>query len=173
MADGEKIQDFQRVLRDFLEFREWNDELQYDDSLEEWSISTGLGANDESIKAFIEGNDFSGQLGIYMYYESPCKESKVNEVLYLINWLNFRIFVGHFELVNGNVIRWVFKLDCENLDISGFNVSIHFEHGWEIVGRYAELISSVAFTKATAQQAIEEFENSDASDVQDDTPDEL
>jgi hypothetical protein len=175
MADGEKLQDFQKIFRDFLDFREWDDEIESIESTEKWMISTTIRINEQSAKLFIEGNDESGVLGIFIYYDIKCKENKQPEMVKLFNWTNQYCFTGHLQCLSDGTLRWKNQIDCEGATMTGFNLSVNFQHGWNIVERYADAINSVALTKISAEEAIEEFNEAlaAAAAAEDNTPDEL
>jgi hypothetical protein len=157
MTKNEKLQDFQNILRNFLDIRKWDQDVEYLEQTEKWMVSTELKAQSHIARAFIEGSDATGVLPMYLYYSFSCKEAKQIEMLMLLNWINRHLLVGHFELTQRDQIRWVLEFDCEGLNMNGVSVSINFQHGWNVISGYSDAISAVALTKASAEEAMADF----------------
>jgi hypothetical protein len=163
--------DFKKTLQEFLECREWDDEIEFNESSEEWFISTAVGIGEQSARLIVEGRDSTGIVGIYLYFHTKCKEAKADEMAKLLNWVNYSSFMGNFECLPDGSIRWKLKMDCENIVLTGVGLSQNVQHGWDVAEKYADAIMAVAFTKTSADEIIAEHEapNDDESDV----PDEL
>jgi hypothetical protein len=160
MTNTEKLQDFKTVFEDFLNFREWhNDKVVFDEANQQWQIGTSIVSDDHKLNLYIEGEDSTGFLKIFIYYNIKCRESKVKEMHTIMNWINNHLSIGKFELVV-DTVRWVLRYDTEEIVLNGYNVSRNLQYGWDATGMYGDVISAVALTKITAEEAIADFEES-------------
>lgn len=157
MSLSENVMDFKNLLQDFLSLREWEDKIEFNEGSEEWYVNTGVSIGEHSGRLIVEGCDSSGILGIYFYFLTKCKDGKIDEMTKLLNWTNCHCFMGNFECLSDASIRWRLKFDCENAALTGFALSQNIQHGWDVAGTYADAIMAVAFTKASAEDAIAEF----------------
>ena len=156
--------DFKKILEEFLSIREWEDELGFNESSEEWYINTGVSIGEHSGRLIVEGRDSTGIVGIYFYFMTKCKDGKIDEMVKLLNWANRCSFMGNFECFPDGTVRWKQKFDCENAALTGFGLSQNVQHGWDVAGTYADAIMAVAFTKASADEAIAEFNEARSED---------
>jgi hypothetical protein len=170
---SDKIQNFKPVFEEFIVIREWEDEISYDEDKDEWAISTGLNIGDQQGKLFIEGRDSTGIFGIFIYYDVKCKEAKLKETAAVCNWINPQLLLGSFQCFSDGRIRWAQRFDCEGAVMSGAVVSNNFGEGWNTTGRYVDLLLSVALTKLSAEDAIQEFVDAQAAAEDDAGPSEL
>jgi hypothetical protein len=170
MSSSDLAIDFKKTLQEFLEIREWEDEIEFNENTEQWYVGTGVRIGEHSAKLFVEGRDSTGIVGIFFYFETKCKETKADEMAKLLNWVNYSSFMGNFECVPDGSVRWKLKMDCENAELTGLGLSQNVQHGWDVAEKYRDAILAVAFTKTSAEEAIAEFESANEDD---DVPDEL
>jgi hypothetical protein len=156
--------DFKKILEEFLELRGWKDEIQLNENSDEWYVSTGVSIGSHTGRLIAEGRDKTGLVGIYIYYETTCKDGKRGEMTKLLNWINCACFMGNFECLSSGLVRWKLRFDCENAALNGVGLSQNVQHGWDVAGLYADAIISVAFTSTSADGAIAEFEKALVSD---------
>jgi len=149
--------DFKSTIQDFLNIREWEDEIEFNADTDQWYVTTGVSISEHSGRLIVEGRDSTGILGIYFYFATTCKDVKFDEMSKLLNWINHSSFMGNFECLLSGQVRWKLKFDCENAALNGAGLSQNVQHGWDIAGTYADAIMSVAFTKTSADEAIAEF----------------
>ena len=176
---------YEKVLKEFLDVREWEDELDQDVEKGEISLNTNITfANGQDMRLIIEGNN-NGLLRVFWYFDSfLCKKEKFPEMLSLLNSLHMRIGIfGTFNLINlpdspsNGKIRWLYKADFEGIDVTLDTLHLITNPSNEIVENYGELISAVALTKQSASDALKEFdearsETNDETD-EDEVPDQL
>ena len=163
MTTPASVIDFKNTLTEFLAFREWEDEIEFNESSDEWYVGTGVSIGEHSGKLIVEGCDRTGVVGIYFYFLTKCKDAKIGEMAKLLNWVNYSSFMGNFECLPDGSVRWKLKFDSENAALNGVGLSQNVQHGWDVAGTYADVIMTVAFTKTLADDAITEFEESRAS----------
>jgi len=170
---------YEKVLKEFLDVREWEDELNKDVENGEISLNTNIKySNGQDIRLIIEGNN-NGLLKVFRYFDSfLCKKEKIPEMLLLLNCLHMRSGIfGTFNLINltdssnNGKIRWLYQADFEGIDITLDTLHLIFFPANEIVEKYGELISAVALTKQSASDALKEFDEAD-SETNDETDDE-
>lgn len=164
MTEPASVTDFKNVIQQFLGIREWEDEIEYNESAENWFVNTGVGIGDHSGRLIVEGRDSTGILGIFFYFLTTCKEGKIDEMVKLLNWANYSSLLGNFECLSDGTVRWKLKFDCENAALTGYGLSQNVQHGWDVAGTYADAIMAVAFTKTSAEDAISEFNEAIAQD---------
>jgi len=176
---------YEKVLNEFLEIREWEDELDKDVEKGEISLNTSITfSTGQDMRLIIEGNN-NGLLRVFWYFDSfLCRKEKFSEMLILLNSLHMRIGVfGTFNLIdlpdspsNGK-IRWLYKADFEDVDVTLDTLHLITNPSNELVEQYGEVISAVALTKQSAFNALKEFDearsnNRDEAD-EDEVPDQL
>lgn len=164
MADSVSAIEFKKIIQNFIDLREWEDEIIYNESTEEWYINTGVSIGEHTGRLIVEGRDSTGIVGIFFYFLTKCKENKLEEMAKLLNWANYSSFLGNFECLSDGTVRWKLKFDCENAALTGFGLSQNVQHGWNVAGTYADAIMAVAFTKASAEAAIAEFTEARSED---------
>lgn len=149
--------DFKKTIQAFLDLREWEDVIEFNESSKEWYVGAGIDISEYSGRLFVEGQDSNGMLGVFFYFSTKCKDSKRDELIKLLNWANCFAPMGNFECLFDGSIRWKLKFDCENAGLTGLGLSQNVQHGWDITGIYADAIMAVALTKTSADEAIAEF----------------
>lgn len=175
MTAGSDLQDFDRIFAEFLECRNWSDEIEVDPDTRGRTIVTGVSIQQQQGMLIVEGKNDTAVLGIFLYLKITCRENKLKQMAQLFNWINPRILVGAFECLDDGRMRWKFTLDCENSDIHGSSVSINLQHGWNSFDEFLEPILAVALTKTSCEEAVADHltPGSDEINDEDDIPDEL
>jgi len=153
---------YQIVLEEFLKAREWGDELSIDAENKKVALVTGLNIGEQSGKLIIEASDETDMVGVFIYLGFECKKSKRTEMCILLNDFNARGGTGGygcFQLLDpeDDRIRWVHRVDFEGSSPTGKSVEQIVGPAWERVSVFIEPICSVALTKQSAAEAIEEF----------------
>ena len=165
---------FQVVLEEFLSIREWEDELKVNEEEQSVFLATLLTIGGYSGgKLIIEASDKSEIAAVFFYLPFECKDAKRSEMMLLLNELNTRGKNGGYgclQLIDDARIRWVQKVDFEGSSPSGRSIDLMVGPGWDRCATFIEAIRSVAVTKKSASQALEEF---DLPDQSDDGPSEL
>jgi len=166
---------YKKLLQDFLKLREWTDELEEDTENSKMTLSTGIKIGNQGGRLIIEGSDKSGLLDVYIYFDQPCKENKIDQMAILLNGIHQRWAYGRFMVFPDGYMRWQHRIDFEGCNPTGLMISNLVQAGWDITGVYADTIMSVALTKQTAKDALMEFDEARESDndESDDGPSEL
>lgn len=176
---------YEETLKQFLELREWNDELIVDDENKKVILSTGVGIEGQSGRAIIEAQD-DDIIRFYFYYMNfRVKESSVEQMNILLSMLNSRIFIGCLTLVGPpqeRMVRWEHVVDFEGATLTGMTIQRNFQPGWHTLENCMNPVSAVALTSQTAIDALREHdaevakaEAAEAAETSsdDDVPDEL
>lgn len=169
---------YEKVLKEFLEVREWEDELEKDAEKGEISLNTSIKfSNGQDMRLIIEGNN-NGLLEVYWYFDSfLCKKEKIPEMLLLLNYLHMRSTFGTFVLINlpdsplHGKIRWHGRVDFEGVEVTLDLLHLITNPSNNLVGQYGEVISTVALTKQSATNALEEFDEAQADNEGEDDGD--
>lgn len=167
--------DYKKILKDFLDAREWTDELEVDQATLQVSLGTGIDIGSQSGRLIIEADCKSAVIDVYIYYELKCKEAKLDQLTLLLNGIHQRWAYGRFVVFPSGQIRWQHRVDFEDASPTGNSINNIVRPGWEAVGMFADVISAVALTKQTAEEALAEYDEamSDGNSSDDEAPSEL
>ncbi len=160
MSDSESDKmKYQALLEEYLEAREWEDELSVDEENRAVQLNTGVTIAGQSGRLIIEAFDRLEIVDVYFYYSSvTCRESKFDEMLKLLNSIHMRTRYGRFELLDDGTVRWFQRVDFEGSSPTIQSLNQMVQPGWDVVGKWAEAVAAVALTKQTAAQALEEHD---------------
>jgi hypothetical protein len=156
---------FQTVIEEFLSVREWEDELNVNKEARSVVLATAVNIGEYSGgKLIIEASDETEVVAVFFYLPFECKDAKRSEMTLLLNELNTRGATGGYgclQLIDDARIRWVQKVDFEGSSPSGKSIEQMVGPGWQRCSAFIEAIRSVAVTKKSASQALEEFDSPD------------
>lgn len=176
MADKQpNLMNYTKVLKEFLDSREWTDELEVDPNTSVISLGTGINIGSQSGRLIIEANNRTCVVEVFIYYDLKCKEAKLPQMVSLMNGIHQRWSFGRFVVFPEGHIRWQHRVDFEDTNPTGKAINNIVQPGWEAVGLFADAISAVALTKQTAEEALSEHDaaQSDSSTGDADAPSEL
>lgn len=176
MADERPVLiDYQKVLKEFIDAREWSDELEVNPETSQVCLSTGINIGSQSGRLIIEADGKTAILDVFIYYELKCKESKLEQMALLLNGIHQRWAYGRFVVFPQGQIRWQHRVDFEAGNPTGKTVNNMVQPGWDAVGLFADVISAVALTKQTAEEALAEHDEaqSDGDEPDGEAPSEL
>jgi len=176
---------YEDTMKDFMEFREWNDELILDEEDGKVVLSTGVNIKKQSGGAIIEARN-DDIFEFYFYYSNfTVKESNLDQMEILLSTISRKLMIGCLEVV-GDVddrrVRWRHRVDFEGASPTGVTVSRNFQPGWSTLESYINPIVAVALTKQSAADALSEHEaevekaraaENSSANAGDDVPDEL
>ena len=162
MSCESSVVDFRNIIKEFIAFRRWKDEVFFNDTSEKWYVNKVIVIGSFGGELIVEGRDSTGVVEIFFYYGTKCNIGKIDELVKLLNWVNHSSFWGNFECLPDGTIRWKLKFDTENAALTGFGLSQNVQHGWDVAGTYADAIMAVAFKKTSADQAIFDLNQSRA-----------
>ena len=151
------------ALQTFLSEMEWTDELEYNFDKRFVSLSTPItiGGNDNLLIVEAHENDL---IDVYVYLRYlTVKHSKIEQMHILLSLINANLRVGKFQYMQRpewQVIRWQHAADFEGSNPNGTTIRHNVITGLNTVEDYAVPIAAVALTNQTADQALEEFNES-------------
>ena len=168
MAKKKKLK-FQVVLEEFLSIRGWKDELKVDEE-QQWVQLIGKVQIGDYMGGtlVIEASDKTEIVGVFFYLPFDCKDAKRSEMMFLLNELNTRGSNGGYgclQLLDDARIRWVQRVDFEGSSPSAKSIEQMVGPGWDRCAAFIEAIRSVAVTKKSASQSLEELDSPDLLDV--------
>lgn len=164
----------QKVLQEFLDAREWEDEIDVD--TENNSVQLAVGVNFGEHKdgqLYIDASDENSMYGVFFYFPFKCKESKFAEMCVLLNTLNNKHQYGRFELTEIGQVRWMQKVDFEGVKPNARSIELMVGPGWDAMAYFADAVAAVALTKATAEEAIQQLMEAENKSSDSDGPTEL
>lgn len=158
MTDKQKLVDFVEPVQEFLDTREWVDELSVDNGEKTVNLVTGVSFSGQNGgKLYIEGWMATGILQVTFYLPFNCRESKLNEMAILINEIHNLNSYGRFQCLPNKAdrrIRWIHRVDFEGMQPRGIAINNIVGPGWNLCDHYFEAIAAVAMTKQTAHEAL-------------------
>lgn len=164
----------QKVLQEFLDAREWEDEIDVDSENNAVRLATGVDFGEHKDgRLYIEASDENSRYAVYFYLPFKCKESKFAEMCVLLNTLNNKHQYGRFELTEIGQVRWMQKVDFEGVEPNAWSIELMVGPGWDAMAYFADTFAAVALTKATAEEAIQQLMEEENNSNDSDGPTEL
>ena len=167
---SKKILKCQKVLQEFLDGREWEDEIRVNEENQSVQVvcSVDFGEYKDG-RLFIDASDTNSMYGVFFYYPFKCKESKFTEMCVLLNRIHNLHPYGRYELLTSDGgIRWMQNVDFEGAEPSGQSIELMVGPGWQALSYWAETIAAVALTKVSAEEAYQQLVESEANGMGDD-----
>lgn len=149
---------YEVIINEFLKAREWEDELEVDSENKSVTLSTSVSSEGGSLRLIIEAYDESDFVDVFVYYGFNAKKTKFDEMKLLMNELHLRWRAGRFMILPDGRVRWNQRIDFEGSQPTGKSIEQMVSAGFESIEQFNDVISSVAITKQTAAEAIEEFD---------------
>jgi hypothetical protein len=169
---------YEVIIKEFLEAREWSDELEIDLENLASSLNTGVNYDGGTLKLIIEAYDQSDLVDVFIYYGFNAKKAKLEETTRLMNEINLRWRAGTFMALPDGRVRWHHRVDFEGSQPTGKSIEQMVSAGFAAVEKFSDVVSAVAITKQTALSAIEEYDaallaEQNAQEEDDEGPSEL
>lgn len=147
----------QTLLQSWLDDRDWKEDLEVDHENQSALYTTTVNAGELAFMLYVEAHDKSQFVTAFFYHPVKVKPQKRNEMCELLNTLNTRILMGSFTLLDNSVVRYVHCVDFEGSSPTSLSVEGLVRPGWGFCEQFGELIATVAITKQSAKEALEEF----------------
>lgn len=174
MAVGSTDLRYQAILEQWLESRDWKDELEVDAENHSVRLVTGINIAGQSGRLIVEGSDATDLVDVYLYVDVKCKDTRRSELCVLFNEINLKNAYGRFEVFPDGYMRWRHRVDFEGSQPSGKSIEQIVGPAWNIMERYLDPILAVALTNTAATEAMDEWERAQEERTQeDDAPTEL
>lgn len=156
-------QRFEKILKEFLADRDWEDELKTDKESKRVGLATSviIGSYNGG-RLFVDAYYDLEVVAVYFYLPFECSKEKRTELCLLLNDLNQRGQFGGWgglQLLDDNRIRWVHQSDFEGSSPTGTSIEQIVGPGWERVNEFVEIIRGVALTPQSAADALALWEN--------------
>ena len=162
MNSKKNILKYQAILEDYLKDKGWEDELEIKQGEERTfvTLNTGVTQDGTSGRLIIEcAEPPIDVVNFYFYLDVKCKPAKIDQMTILLNEINTRAEIGHFQVFrDGGYIRWKNKVDFEGSQPTGLSITQNCDPGMVSVGKYGEVITAVALTKQSAADALKEYD---------------
>ena len=149
---------FREVLEEFLEQRGWTDELEADEEGVAFTLKTGIDIDDQTGTLIVEASDRTELVGVYIYYNIRCKDTKLDQMALLLNRIHAREHYGRFQFFDDGFVRWMHLVDFEGSTPSWRSVQQIVGPGWQLASKWLDAIAAVALTRQTATEALEEHD---------------
>lgn len=155
------------AMQTFLTEMEWTDTLEYDFENEFVYLNTPISINGNSHQLIVESRE-NNIIDVYVYLRHlSVKPSKDDQMHILLSKINSRMRIGAFQFIreaDWHYIRWHHATDFEGSNPNGTTIRHQVITGIQTVEDHADLIAAVALTNQTADQALEEFNQSRKKD---------
>ena len=156
------------AMQTFLTEMEWTeDKLEYDYDKQFVSLNTQITINGINHQLVVEANE-NDLIDVYVYLRhlslKPYRDDQMN---ILLSKINSKIRVGAFQFMRGadwQYLRWHHATDFEGSNPTGTTIRYQVVTGLQTVEDYADPIAAVTLTNQTADQALEEFQQSRKND---------
>jgi len=156
-----KVQ-YMLIMKDFIEYKDWDDEFTLNEDMAQVILETDLPANGQLVKLFLELNYDNDMVDTYIYFGFRCKNNKMVEMARLLNEIHLRYALGHFEFLPDGRVRWHHRVDFEGSSPTGVSIAKIVEPGWHCVRIFFDTIAAVAMTNQTAAEVIGEYDEAKA-----------
>jgi hypothetical protein len=164
---------YKTLLEEYLVAREWTDELSVDEENGAVQLDTSVSLGEQGGRLIVEAYEKSDLIDVFIYFRGfSCKDSKVGEMLKVLNSIHGRVRYGRFELLPDGVLRWFHRVDFEGSSPTPTSVHQMVQPGWNIAERWADVLAAVALTKQTAEEALEDFDEAERQRAAQEAPEE-
>ena len=152
------------AMQTFLDEMEWTDDtIEYDCEKRIVYVNTLININSNTHQLVVESSD-NDIIEVYVYLRYlSVKRSKDNQMHILLSKINSRLRVGAFQFIreaDWQYIRWHHATDFEGSKPIGTTIRHQVITGLQTVEDHADPIAAVALTNQTADQALQEFQQS-------------
>ena len=159
-------------VQEWLDAREWKDEIQRNEDDQVSQMQCNYGINDQKFRLYIETTEKKDWIEVYLYAPIKVTEKKKTECAILFNYINSRIVIGALHFTPDGSIRFRHVIDVEDSEPSIKMIDNMLGVSVNVFENWFEEISAVALTKTTAQQIIDDLEKED-DDEDEEVPDEI
>jgi len=149
---------YEVIINEFLKAREWEDELEVDLENKSVTLSTGVRSDGGDLRLIIEAYDETDFVDVFVYYSFNAKKTKIEQMALLMNEIHLRWKAGKFMVLPDGRVRWTQRNDFEGSQPTGKSIEQMVSTGFQAAERFNDVISSVAITKQTAAEAMEEYD---------------
>ena len=156
------------AMQTFLTEMDWTDDtLEYDFENEFVYLNIPITINGSIHQLIVESRE-NDLIDVYVYLRHlSVKPSKDEEMHILLSKINSRLRIGAFQFIreaDWHFIRWHHATDFEGSNPVGATIRHQVITGIQTVEDHADPIPAVALTNQTADQALEEFQQSRKKD---------
>ena len=151
-------------VQQWLDALEWEDEIVRNEEEQTSLMSTNYGINDQTFDLFVETDEKRDWIKLYLYAPIRVSDKKKGECAILFNHINSRFSIGSLHYLSNGRIRFSHVVDVENTEPSIELINNMLRSAVSIYEDWLEEISTVALTKMTAQQVIDDLEKNQKVD---------
>ena len=145
-------------VQEWLSHLQWNDELTLDEENQTSSVSFYYSIKNQSFKVWVETDEKRDVLEIYFYAPFNGLSNKLTDCAILFNYINACNKWGAIVCTDTKgTIRWRHSIDFEGTDPSIASIDNAFNVGSNLFEYWFDEISSVALTKTTAKELIDQI----------------
>ena len=144
-------------VQEWLNHLDWNDEIILDKENQKSSVSFYYSIKNQSFKVWVETDEKRDVLKVYFYTPFNALANKLNDCATLFNYINARSNWGAIACTDTEgTIRWRHSIDFEGTDPSITTIDNAFNVGSNLFEHWFDEITSVALTKTTAKEIIDQ-----------------
>ncbi len=145
-------------VQEWLSHLEWDDEITLDEENQTSSLSFYYSIKNQSFKVWVETDEKRDVLKVYFYTPFNALANKLNDCATLFNYINARSNWGAIACTDTEgTIRWRHSIDFEGTDPSIATIDNAFNVGSNLFEHWFDEITTVALTKTTAKEIIDQL----------------
>lgn len=160
-------------VQEWLDAKEWEDEIRKDEDEQTSVMSTLFEIHEQTFNLYVETDEKRDWIKLFFYAPVKVKENKRSECAELFNFISSRFSIGSLHFTDDGRIRFRHIVDFENTEPSVQAINNMLNSATAIFEEWFEAISSVALTKMTAQQVIDDLEKSQEEEKDEEVPEEI
>ncbi len=149
------------AVKSWMEGEGWEDEVEVADDGTSSRVTTGFNINDQSYKLYIETDEESSQIFVYMYSPYKVPPAKMPEMARLLNMVNCVFNAGRlacFDDEDSNPVQFLWKIPVRDSDLTPEEVGAMVYAGVQVYDIYGSLLAQCIFSNKTAKQLWDEFQ---------------
>lgn len=141
-------------IQAWLDFREWDDEIELDEENDASRLTFNYEISDQAFDVYIETDGNSDTIQVFIYAPFNVLPAKSDEFNALLATMNVDIWSGAFIKTTDGRICWRHIVNFADTDPSVKTINNMFRYGAEVFANWFETISTVALTKKTTNDAL-------------------
>lgn len=144
----------------WLKSEEWTYDQTADQESNTCQFTTGIEISGQYYRVYIDVNEETSQVTIFFYSEFTVPSDRVEEIVVVLNWINDQSQIGRLAVTISDdpaAIQWKAAINVEGSALAEKQVSTLVGTGAWTFTSFAEILSTVALSKMTAEEAIQEW----------------
>ena len=149
------------AVKSWMESEGWEDEVEVAEDGASSRVATSFKINDQSYKLYIQTDEQSSQIFVYMYSPYKVPPAKMPEMVRLLNNVNTSFSAGRlacFDDDDSNPVQFLWKIPVRDSDLTPEEVGEMVAAAVQVYDTYGNLLAQCIFSNKTAKQLWAEFQ---------------